>query len=133
MGLVYERPRGKTPLGWMLRLPDADIIHIRGLLGDSILIPVSPYAFRDIMGSSTYNLEKQWAIRDTLARIIGFGLILSEGDDHRRQRKALTPAFSLNNVRSLYPLMWTKVQKFVSCVHAESQRQGFVEVNHWAR
>jgi cytochrome P450 len=40
-----------------------------------------------------------------LRRILGNGLLVAEGATHRHQRKMLNPAFSVNSVRALVPLM----------------------------
>lgn len=103
-----ESPRGKTPLDWINQLSNADLIHIRGAFNVGTLLPVSPAALRDIMSTNTYDFEKPWGARAFLARVIGFGLILSEGGAHRKQRKALTPAFHVRKIRELYGLMWEK-------------------------
>jgi len=46
-----------------------------------------------------------------LGRILGEknpGLVLSEGDEHRQQRKIMNPAFSLTHIRSLLPNFYEK-------------------------
>lgn len=80
----------------------------------SQLLPVSPRALKDVLNTNTYDFEKPWGARAFLARVIGFGLILSEGGAHKRQRKALTPAFHIRKIRELYGLMWEKTQVLLS-------------------
>ncbi|BDD57643.1 hypothetical protein MAP00_002990 [Monascus purpureus] len=55
-----------------------------------------------------YDVEKPWKVRNFLARVIGFGLILSEGPQHQRQRKAITPSFNIKIIRAACRLMWEK-------------------------
>jgi len=76
--------------------------------------------------------------------ILGDGLILVEGDEHKFQRKHLAPAFSFRHIKDLYPIFWQKAQDLVGRVTAEIHEnlqlhdqdekvnQGVVEVNHWA-
>ncbi|KAK5070791.1 hypothetical protein LTR64_007432 [Lithohypha guttulata] len=130
--ILGERPRGKTPLAWFHRYPDADVIHMHGLFGKQVLYPASPEALRDIFSTNSYHWAKPWGIRAFLARIIGFGLILSEGDAHRNQRKFLTPAFNIRNIRALSSLMWSKTSIFLDQLEKENEAQGSVEITYWA-
>lgn len=95
------------------------------------------------MSTNTYDFEKPWRVREFLARIIGFGLILSEGTAHRVQRKALTPAFHIKNIRSLYTLMWDKTTILLDQLEKEiklnpvdgmnaASASGKVEMSVWA-
>ncbi|KAF8530969.1 cytochrome P450 [Gautieria morchelliformis] len=43
--------------------------------------------------------EKPWQSRRLITRLIGEGLLASEGQSHRRQRKVSNPAFSPHNLR----------------------------------
>ena len=91
------------------------------------------------MSTRTYDFEKPWRARDFLARIIGFGLILSEGQAHRKQRRALTPAFNIKNIRALYGLMWEKTGLLLDELETEMRSapfddagKGKVEMSVWA-
>ena len=46
---------------------------------------------------------KTAADREINALLLDRGLVWAQGDAHRRQRKALTPAFGLNEVKALVP------------------------------
>jgi cytochrome P450 len=46
--------------------------------------------------------------------VLGKGILTAEGDEHRAQRKILTPAFSSQNIRELVPVFWEKGLKLVS-------------------
>lgn len=126
---MAERPRGKTPLNWFRQFPDADAVVMREPLGRMILFPTSPEALRDIMSTNSYHWEKNPGIRAFLGRVIGFGLIMAEGEDHKKQRKALTPAFNIRHIRALGPLMADKTQVLVEQLEKEG---GVVEFSHWA-
>ncbi|QIW99078.1 hypothetical protein AMS68_004596 [Peltaster fructicola] len=132
LALGLESPRGKTATKLIQRFPDADIIHIRSILGFTAVIPVTPEGFHDLMGQAAYSVQKPKGLRESLAPVLGWGLIVSEGDEHKRQRKALTPAFSLANIRGLYALMWSKCEEFSAHVKREADSNGFVEIGAWA-
>lgn len=39
------------------------------------------------------------------------GLLTSEGEQHKRQRRILTPAFSPANLKSITPIFWDKASE----------------------
>ncbi|KAJ6150720.1 hypothetical protein N7470_007314 [Penicillium chermesinum] len=109
--IIFDSPRGRLPLIWMKTIPNDGLIHLRDRISYSLLIPTNHQALLDIMSTNTYDFEKPRRARDFLARILGFGLILSEGAAHKKQRKALTPAFNIKNIRAMYTLMWDKTNQ----------------------
>ncbi|KAI8373463.1 cytochrome P450 [Choanephora cucurbitarum] len=60
---------------------------------------------KQVLVSQEFDFVKTPETSRFLRRILGNGLLLSEGDEHRRQRRMLNPAFSVNSVRALVPLM----------------------------
>lgn len=106
--IIFDSPRGRLPLHWMKTIPNDGLIHLRDSISQSYLLATNHQALLDIMSTNTYDFEKPWRARNFLARILGFGLILSEGPAHKKQRKALTPAFNIKNIRAMYSLMWDK-------------------------
>lgn len=141
--IIFDNPRGRIPLEWIRTIPNEGLIHFRNVLNRSHLLVTNHQALLDIMSSRTYDFEKPWRARDFLARIIGFGLILSEGQAHRKQRRALTPAFNIKNIRALYDLMWEKTGLLLDELESEMKRfpmegtspeagVGKVEMSVWA-
>lgn len=138
---VLETPRGQSPLHWMKTIPNNGLLHFRDHINRSVLVATNHQALLDIMSTNTYDFEKPWPLRSFLARIIGFGLILSEGDAHKQQRKAATPAFHVKNIRALYTLMWEKTGCLLEELEkniednptASDSGSGKVEISEWAR
>lgn len=142
--VILDSPRGRLFLEWMRTIPNDGLIQFRDVFQRSLLIATNHQALLDIMSTNTYDFEKQWKVREFLARILGFGLILSEGNAHRVQRKALTPAFNIKNIRKLYTLMWEKTHILLEQLEKEANenpmdglnehsRSGKVEMCAWAR
>lgn len=138
--MLYESPRGKTALTWMEKLPDAQLIAMPGRPGLTPILVSGPDALRDILNTHAYDFEKPWGLRAFLARAIGWGLILAEGHEHRRQKKALTPGFNIRRIRELYGLMWDKTQIFLRELEKDVQKHaseddgfGVIELSEWAR
>ncbi|KAE8149103.1 cytochrome P450 [Aspergillus avenaceus] len=139
--IIFDDPRGRLPLEWMKTVPNDGLIHFRDLFNRSYLLATNHQALLDIMSTNTYDFEKPWRARDFLARIIGFGLILSEGNAHKKQRRALTPSFNVKNIRALYSLMWEKTGLLMDELVKEIKHnpmengkpeEGKVEMSIWA-
>lgn len=127
----------------MKTIPNDGLIHMRDI-AQSYLIATNHQALLDIMSTNTYDFEKPWRARNFLARILGFGLILSEGPAHKKQRKALTPAFNIKNIRAMYSLMWDKTNQLLEEMEKELKQNpmegtnpedgyGKLEMGVWGR
>lgn len=139
-----RHPRGTITVDWLRTIPNEGLIHFREALNYSFLLVTNHRALMDVLHTHSYDFVKPPGGREFLARGLGYGLILSEGDAHRAQRKAVTPAFTIRNIRAMYPLMWTKTQIFLQQLEKEieahpapsqklGQATGFVEIGGWAR
>lgn len=128
----------------MKTVPNEGLIHMRDTFNQSYVIPTNHQALLDVMSTNTYDFEKPWRMRNFLARIIGFGMITSEGLAHKKQRKALTPAFNIKNIRSMYSLMWSKTGQLLDELEKDikinpmdgtspEDLEGNVEMSEWAR
>lgn len=142
--IIFDSPRGRMPLQWMKTIPNEGLIHLRDGISQSLLLPTNHQALLDIMSTNTYDFEKPWRARNFLARILGFGLILSEGAAHKKQRKALTPAFNIKNIRAMYTLMWDKTNQLLEEMEKELKQNpmegtepeegvGKLEMGVWGR
>lgn len=139
-----RHPRGRITIDWLRTIPNEGLIHFREALNYSFLLATNHRALVDVLSTNSYDFIKPPGGREFLARGLGYGLILSEGDAHRAQRKAVTPAFTIKNICATYPLMWTKTQLFLRQLEKElrlhpapgtetGKAEGFVEIGGWAR
>jgi cytochrome P450 len=75
-------------------------------------------------------------------KILGLGLVLAEGEVHRRQRRIFLPIFAPRHVREMYPIVWAKTcevtQKLAKMVKDSAssgkskEAVAVLEVGHWA-
>ncbi|CAO3684024.1 unnamed protein product [Rhizopus stolonifer] len=69
------------------------------------LVVTDPQLLKQILTTQIYDFSKpDFAIKD-LTRVAGIGVLVAEGDVHRVQRKMLNPAFSVQSIRGMVPLM----------------------------
>ena len=74
---------------------------------ESRLLSLDPVTIAHILKHSTI-YEKPALARRIIAGLIGCGMFASEGIVHQRQRRVATPAFSVQNIRALVPLVFNK-------------------------
>ncbi|GAA97744.1 uncharacterized protein L969DRAFT_97442 [Mixia osmundae IAM 14324] len=84
------------------------------MFGVSRLLLSDVKAVNHILLSNPYSYPKPNALRGELAKILGKGLLFAEGDDHKRQRKIMTPAFTWPHVRELTPVFQAKARIMLS-------------------
>jgi len=100
---------------------------------DVRLLTLDPVSVAHVLkNSSTY--EKPWQSRRLITSLIGCGMLAAEGLVHKRQRRVATPAFSIQNLRGLVPLVFKKgnelKDKWIQMTndHPEPLR---LDVCHW--
>jgi cytochrome P450 len=75
-------------------------------LGCRRVIPFSPNAVSYFTNSRNY--VRTEITRQAFKRITGEGLLYVEGEEHRRQRRILSPAFASQHIKELIPIFWSK-------------------------
>lgn len=113
----------------MKSIPNEGLIHLHDVLNQSYLLATNHQALLDVMSTNSYDFEKPWRARNFIARVLGFGLVLSEGAAHKKQRKALTPAFNIKNIRAMYSLMWDKTNQLLEEMEKELKLNPMEETN----
>lgn len=98
----------------------------------SVLVPISSAAYRDILSTHEKDYEKPISGRNYMSIILGNGLILSEGDVHDRQRKNMLPAFRIQNIRKLHDFMLEKTNLMLRRMEEQVAQDGKVDITGWA-
>lgn len=103
LDLVREEP-GKTFNDWIEQY--GDIVAYRGLFNVPQIVLGDPKAIQHVFSSNAYDYPKPHRTVRFLSDVIGKGgLLLVEGDIHRKQRKMLNPAFSHKHIKEMVPTM----------------------------
>lgn len=85
------------------------------------LLVTNPKALGEVLVTKNYHFEKPTQFRHNLGRILGVGILLAEGDEHKTQRKNLMPAFSFRHIKDLYPGFWSKSREMLDCISEASK------------
>ncbi|POR35985.1 Cytochrome P450 [Tolypocladium paradoxum] len=113
---LYTQPRGVPQSDWVNKLGHVPqgLVRYRSILGTERLLVLSPEALAEVLVHKTDDFPKPPFIVNELRQVVGMGLLLAEGDDHRFQRKMLQPAFAFRHVKDLYPVFWTVAERLVT-------------------
>lgn len=83
--------------------------------------------------------EKPETSRRLISGLIGVGMLSAEGQVHKRQRRVAMPAFSLQTMRALVPLVFSKgtelKDKWMSIIRGADVKHGkghLINVCSWA-
>lgn len=94
-------------------IPNDGIIRYLGLFNTERLLITSPKALGEVLTKKNYDFIKPDQIARGLGRLLGIGILLAEGDEHKIQRKNLMPAFAFRHIKDLYPVFWVKSREAV--------------------
>jgi cytochrome P450 len=125
--------------------PNEGILALPALSTTRLLL-TRPAPLADILVHHPYDFVKPGKVRNFLRRILGNGLIIVEGDQHKFLRKHSQPAFSFRHIKNLYPMMWAKSLTFADALEEDVRQQrnqgdvektasapaGKAEINSWA-
>lgn len=136
----FEKPPAAKFLKWVVEVPNDGIIFFRAFFHQDRLLLTSPEALAEILVKKSYDFEKPGPARKFLRQVLGDGLIIVEGDEHKFQRKHIMPSFQFRHIKDLYPMMWSKAVQLTRAVESEvaeepgngKRSSRVVEVNHWA-
>ncbi|KAK3705727.1 hypothetical protein LTR37_013170 [Vermiconidia calcicola] len=112
---VFRAPSGEPARDWVETVPNEGLIRYSMWFQERLLI-TNPKALGEVLVTKNYDFIKPKQLRESLGRILGVGILLAEGDEHKIQRKNLMPAFAFRHVKDLYPVFWSKSREMVEAV-----------------
>ncbi|CAB4433320.1 unnamed protein product [Rhizophagus irregularis] len=80
-----------------------NIIKYYGIFNEPTLFVADTRIIQEITLNKVYDFIKPPKMLADAIIIAGKGIVLAEGEDHKRQRKMMNPAFSHNNVKEMIP------------------------------
>jgi len=92
------------------------VIRYLGIFNSERVLVTNPKALAEVLVTKNYDFIKPEQVRSAISRLLGVGVLLAEGDEHRMQRKNLMPAFAFRHVKDLYPVFWGKSREAVEAM-----------------
>ncbi|KAF1850192.1 cytochrome P450 [Cucurbitaria berberidis CBS 394.84] len=133
---IFKDPSGEPQRDWIDTVPNDGVLYYRWLFNEPRVLVTNPKALGEVLVQRSYDFVKPERLRNGLGRLLGVGILLAEGDEHKRQRKMLMPAFSFRHVKDLYPIFWSKAQEMTNGIAAAIKNSpdasSVVEIRDWA-
>ncbi|KAK7448083.1 hypothetical protein VKT23_013840 [Stygiomarasmius scandens] len=123
-GAVYEEWASKYGL----------VYQIPGVLGSKRVVLMDPKAVAHFYARETTTYVQTGMAKSFITRMFGNGILVAEGESHKRQRKALTPAFSNIAIRRLTAVFYDSAYKLKTMWDStiESNPNGqIIDVQSW--
>ncbi|KAF2670625.1 cytochrome P450 78A3 [Microthyrium microscopicum] len=138
---IMREPSGAPMARWADEVPNNGIMRYNHIFNSQRVLLTSPKALQEVLSTKSYQFIKPSFFRLTIGRLLGNGILFAEGDEHRRQRKLLNPAFSFRHIKELYPTFWSKGQEVTEAMskHIDNNQTGedskdgcLIDINDWA-
>ncbi|KAH9173543.1 cytochrome P450, partial [Lactarius sanguifluus] len=124
----YQNEVGDCEFKWMREYGSA--WRRTGCLGTDRLMLADPKALKHVLHSAGYHYSRPIDRAQVSRMAIGNGIVVAEGQAHRRQRKIMSSAFSAHQIQSF--LTASKlVQKWKEVFAADPSGQPLVNVVGW--
>lgn len=78
-----KEPTGVPMQRWINEIPNDGLIHYYNYGNQSRLMPTSPKAIAEVLVQKNYDFVKPSFVRAGIGRILGVGILLAEGDEHK--------------------------------------------------
>jgi len=134
---VSKEDSGAPMKGWINTVPNDGMIRYKMLFNAERVLLTSPKTLSEVLVTQSYSFNKPALAAAGLGRILGVGVLLAEGEEHKQQRKHLMPAFAYRHIKDLVPLFWSKstelIREFQSKVPdvATSEAGSIVMFSDW--
>lgn len=135
---IYTEPTPDQILSWLSRTTSSDLQHglikYPGIGGASRILLLSPAALREVLVTKAYSDFHKPPLNKQRLAMFGDGLLVSDGEAHRSQKKKMSPAFAPRGIRALVPMFWTKATELVRLLSQHingSGGQGELEIAPW--
>lgn len=90
---IIAASSGQPMREWIESTPNDGLLRY-SMWGAPRLLPTSPKTLGEVLVQKNYDFIKPQQLQASLGRLLGVGILLAEGDEHKRQRKLLMPAFA---------------------------------------
>ncbi len=132
--VLIKEPSGLPMRRWINEIPNNGLIRYKHLFNRDRVLVTSPKGLAEVLTTKSYDFVKPDFMRIGIGQILGVGVLLAEGDEHKMQRKGLMPAFNFRHIKELYPIFWSKSVEMVQGIQASlpANTPWSLEVGEWA-
>ena len=84
---IYHEPTGEPQRDWIDQVPNEGVIYYRWLFNESRVLVTNPKALGEVLVQRNYDFVKPERIRNGLGRLLGVGILIAEGEEHKGARR----------------------------------------------
>jgi cytochrome P450 len=108
---------------WALDIPNNGLISYRGIFNTKRVLVTTTKGVQEIFNLRPYEFPKPSFVKTLLRGVIGEGLVVADGEQHKSQKKALQPAFKTSRIKNLRPLFELKALDLVNTIRSDISSQ----------
>ncbi|RIA97841.1 cytochrome P450 [Glomus cerebriforme] len=121
---LLKEESGEPQLRWVKQY--GNIVKFHGIFNTPTLFIADPKILQEININQSYDYIKPPSV--SAVAVVGRGLVFAEGDDHKRQRKMMSPAFTHSNVKEMVPA-FTRIALILKGLIEDKVNQGESNIN----
>ena len=80
---IREEPTGAPQQRWSNEVPNDGILRYLNVFNEERLLITSPKALAEVLATRNYDFIKPAQMRNGLGRLLGIGILLAEGEEHK--------------------------------------------------
>ncbi|TNY21015.1 putative cytochrome P450 [Rhodotorula diobovata] len=125
---IFGGAPGEAHIAWQEAHGDA--VRFQAFFGKQRLLLFDPAALNHVLVTHAYEYPRPEEARSALAMILGKGVLFVDGDDHRRHRRVMNPAFAPAHMRNLVPVFF-KHANYLRDILGDLVRTGAPDGSAW--
>lgn len=82
-GTIFREPTGRPQREWIDQVPNDGVIHYDSVFNEPRVFVTNPKGLAEVLVHKNYEFIKPERLRTGISRILGVGVLLAEGDEHK--------------------------------------------------
>jgi hypothetical protein len=80
---ILAKPSGEPARAWLETVPNNGLLRYRHAFNRERVLVASPKALAEVLVTKNYEFIKPTQFRNGLGRLLGIGILLAEGEEHK--------------------------------------------------
>jgi hypothetical protein len=80
---IYHEPTGEPQRDWIDQVDNDGVLYYRWMFNEPRVLITSPKALGEVLVQRSYEFVKPGRVRIGIGKLLGIGVLLAEGDEHK--------------------------------------------------